>query len=175
MDNLLPDRWISATATHNYMMKDPLLDWFRYNQDCVVTHYHDPSIISNDHEFESYILEQGKIFEQKVIKIIIKKFGQERVKQFDSSHSARDPKLARETLEAMKEGYPVIHGGVLHNPSDQTFGIPDLLVRSDWLNKLVCVPVIDTSQEKIPAKNLGSLWHYRVIDIKFTCLMLRAD
>src|SRR5579864_6482074 len=87
-DELLDDDdWISATATHNYMMKDPLLDWLKYHHG-VFTHgkkryrkmvtksLEDSKSIYN---FTSYIMEQGNIFERKVIKLLIKKFGSNRV------------------------------------------------------------------------------------------------
>lgn len=173
----IDDSWISATATYNYMMKDPLIDWLKYNTDKVTSRYKiDKTVIATDtNNFTKYIMEQGKIFESKVLKLITKKFGKERVKEFGDSLPARDPKSAELTLQAMEEGYPIIHGGVLHNPENSTYGIPDLLVRSDWLNKLVQKAPLDSTQENIPSPKFGTNWHYRVVDIKFTCILLRAD
>lgn len=176
----LPDideTWISATSTYNYMLKDPLLDWLKYNKKNIESHYKsccDITLEDNDN-FTKYIMEQGKIFEQKIIKLVVKKFSPQRVKDFGDFPSARDPKSVDVTIQAMKSGYPIIHSGVLHNFIDKTFGIPDLLVRSDWINKLVENQVLSDEEESIPAVNFGTNWHYRIVDIKFTCLLLRAD
>lgn len=180
---LLDDSWISATATHNYMMKDPLLDWLQYHHSTftnkkkryrkVVTKSLEDS--KSTYNFTSYIMEQGNVFERKVIKLLIKKFGSSRVAEIHGEEGPRDPEKFRETLEAMNQGIPIIHSGVLHNPSNKTFGIPDLLIRSDWMKFLVKEAPLAKELEMMAAPNLKGKWHYRVVDIKFTSLLLRAD
>ena len=39
--------------------------------------------------------------------------------------------------EAMKKGIPIICQAVLYNFEDKTYGLPDILIRSDYINKLV--------------------------------------
>ncbi len=176
-DELIDNTWISATMTFNYMMKDPLLDWLKYHQNSSnrsITSKRSQS--QNTDNFTSYIMESGKTFERKVMKLITKKFGTNRVIEINGESSPRNPMKVEETLNAMKKGIPIIHSGVLHNSSNKTFGIPDLLVRSDWLKFLVKSLPISEKDEVIPAPKLGSgEWHYRVIDIKYTSLLLRSD
>ena len=183
IQELLDDSWISATSTYNYMMKDPLLDWLKYHNGSLAHKHRTYRNIVNKsiedskstYNFTSYIMEQGVKFENKVMKLITKKFESERIAEIHGELAPRDPRKVEETLNAMKRGVPIIHSGVLHNPENKTFGIPDLLVRSDWLKFLVTQSPLDPSLETKSAPKLGKKWHYRVIDIKFTGLMLRAD
>lgn len=188
-NGMLDDSWISATSTYNYMMKDPLLDWLKYHHGSFVhknrryrkaVDQSSPELKKNfdktGFNFTSYIMEQGVTFEKKVMKLLTKKFGPDRIAELHGEEAPRDPKKYEETLDAMRRGVPIIHSGVLHDPEHKTFGIPDLLVRSDWLKFLVneC-PYIVPEVAKISSPKLGRPWHYRVVDIKFTGLLLRAD
>jgi len=179
----LDNSWIPATATYNYMMKDPLLDWLKYHYD---TFLHRNKQYRNavnksikesksKYNFTSYIMRQGVIFETKVMKLITKKFEKERIAEIHGELDPRNPEKIKETLDAMKRGVPIIHSGVLYNPENKTFGIPDLLVRSDWLKFLIKESQLSPRLETKKARKLGGKWHYRVIDIKFTALLLRAD
>jgi len=185
-DSLLDSSWISATSTYNYMMKDPLLDWLKYHHS-TFTHTNkrysksvnlsrNNTSSTTNYNFTSYIMDQGVTFEKKVMKLITKKFTSSRVLEIHGELAPRDPKKARETVQAMKNGVPIIHSGVLHDQSRNTFGIPDLLIRSDWIKFLVHEsPYLLPEIENIPSPTLNRPWHYRIIDIKFTCLLLRAD
>lgn len=174
-----PDTWVSASSTYNYMMKDPLLDWLKHHHKSLKNKTYrstvSESLQISKYNFTNYIMEQGNIFERKVMKMITKKFGKERVIDIHGEEGPRTLEKVDETFEAMKQGIPIIHSGVLHNPINQTFGIPDLIVRSDWLKYLVDESPISSSLEHISAKDIGQPWHYRIIDIKFTCLNLRSD
>lgn len=199
----LDSSWIPATATYNYMMKDPLLDWLKRHDGSLV---HRPyrgiqknkgtqkkiqkgkgsqkskapvnnSLVEtkSNYNFTAYIMEQGKIFEKKVMKLITKKFEPSRVIEINGELDSRNPQKVQETFDAMKKGIPIIHSGILHDPVNKTFGIPDLLVRSDWLKYLVDDAPLSAELETESAPNIGEDWHYRVVDIKFTGLLLRAD
>ena len=54
-------------------------------------------------------------------------------------HEARSTTKVKDTWSAMLRGVPFIASAVLHNPDNKTYGIADLLVRSDWLRHLVSV------------------------------------
>lgn len=183
-EDLLGDNWISATSTYNYMMKDPLLDWLKHHHGSLVHKNRkyrkvvDQGIDSSKsgYNFASYIMEQGISFEKKIMKLITKKFDSDRIAEIHGEKDPRNPKKAQETLDAMRRGIPIIHSGVLHDPEHETFGIPDLLVRSDWIKYLVREPPhLFQEVETLPAPKLERPWHYVVIDIKFTGLLLRAD
>jgi hypothetical protein len=86
--------------------------------------------------------------------------------------------MATKTLTAMKAGVPILHSAVLCHEPTRTFGMPDLLVRSDYLSQLVDqhpLAGVRSYQPSDPAPILANGYHYLVVDIKYTSLHLRAD
>lgn len=167
--------WISASSTYNYCMKDPLIDWFKYNTSSGSSK---GSNITHD-SFTQYLMEQGNEFERKVLKMMIKKFGELRIAKINANHDKSVPlyeniTFINDTIAAMKKGVPFIYNGLLINNDDKTYGVPDLLVRSDWLNLLTLDDYINGTN-KNHSCNFNSKYHYVVVDIKFTNLALRAD
>ena len=63
----------------------------------------------------------------------------------------------------------------LYNEDNMTFGVADLLVRSDWINKLFDDDVLSKEETVIKAPNLNGDYHYITIDIKWTTLLLCAN
>ncbi len=185
------DQWVSATQTRNYLLKDPVIDW-------IDTHY-SPFVTKNPRytqkilkavkshkgpqNFTEFIMEQGNTFESQVIKLICNQFGSDMVKAIGGELNPHSPDKVQETLDAMNQGVPFIHGGLLHNPENQTYGIPDLLVRSDWLGKLVSIKPLTKVESLVSARGLKDplnaesppRYHYRVVDVKFTTLYLRSN
>ena len=53
--------------------------------------------------------------------------------------------------------------------------MPDLLVRSDYINEFMGYQVIDDDEAKIPSPNLEIKYHYKVIDIKHSTIYLKSD
>ena len=158
--------WISATATHNYF-NEPLLDWFKYTQP--------KTNQKNNSTFTSYIMTQGNLFEEKIVKLIKNKLGKNTI-DIDGNLTCRQTEKYQETINAMKKGYYAIFSGVLHNSKNKTFGVPDILIRSDIIDKFIVNAVLDIDEEVINAPKLGKQkWHYRVIDIKYMTLMLKSD
>lgn len=76
-----------------------------------------------------------------------------------------------ETFYYMKIGVPIIFHAVVHNDIDSTFGVPDILVRSDYLNRIVKYPgvCLPTQAPFIEQP------HYRVVDIKLSNISLMKD
>jgi len=97
--------------------------------------------------------------------------------------SSRSTQKAIETFNSMKRGDPIIYGGILHNETDKTYGVPDLIVRSDWLSSIASpwgnegVPSYEEEEEmKTKAPLLGdNSWHYVIVDIKFSTLTLCSN
>lgn len=160
--------WNSASSVQNYMLKDPILDWFKWSKPVRGS--------SNDTKFVNFLMSQGNKFEQYVMSYISTKFGpQNIVKVSDNYEDIISVAKYLETIQLMKQGVPLIYQGVLHNPTNQTYGSPDILIRSDYINDLVSCPVISTRDMTKKASKLQTAFHYRVVDIKFTTLRLRAD
>lgn len=175
--------WISASKLRNFMINDPLLDWleeYRINNiyerpdkiTCSSANYHS---VQSDTDFVSLIKNQGNEFEELILEDLMKKYNNNIV-QIAESYQARDKSKMDLTLEHMKKGTPIIYQAVLHNSENKTYGCPDFLIRSDWINKLFGDgSIIDQEDETIPAPNLNANYHYVVLDIKCSTLHLNAD
>ena len=49
----------------------------------------------------------------------------------------------------MKQGIPIIHSAPIYNRKNNTYGIIDLLVRSDYINKLFQEDILDLDRRNI--------------------------
>jgi hypothetical protein len=153
--------YISATKLFNYFLDDPLLDYLDKFGSYLGL---EPSEIPEEIR---YILDKGVLFEKKVIDLIAKVIPVMTVSQKESWTDG-----CLRTLQAMKEGHPIIYQGYLVNHNNKTKGIPDLLVRSDYLNKFK--PGLISDQDLMIGSYFGP-WHYRVIDIKMSNINLTVD
>lgn len=150
------DDWVSATATRAYLLKDPILDWFKVTSKSFIPR-------SNSMSFTPFIMEKGNEFEEHVDEFIKKKFAGNYVDIGGTFANCRSEQHFNMTVDAIKKNIPIIISGVLFDTELKLYGIPDLIVRSDWLHKLVDNP---------PAINKKC---YVIVDIKFTTLKLRCD
>jgi hypothetical protein len=180
--------WISATDTRNFLMKDPLLDWLSNHHNSIIrkhpqySSHINKAIRSNRNNFTEFLFDQGHLFENKVITSLCKKLGSDIIIDIGGELSIRNPTKFDDTKIAMNKGIPIIYNCVLYNDDNKTYGIPDLLIRSDWFVNIFKDNPILKEEEHIPAKNLidpftskPPKYHYRVVDIKFSTLHLRVD
>jgi len=166
--------WVAAGKTRNWLEDDPLLDWLDlYGQargfvpDDELDGY-DPRT-----DMRRFVFEQGHRFEDEVVALIRARLSTVRIGT--GWQDARDPDRAVATVEAMRRGVPVIEQAVLRNPQNRTYGVADLLVRSDHLADIV-PGSLDSDEARIPAPGIdAAAYHYRVVDIKFRTLDLLAD
>lgn len=172
-------QWIAASATRNYVRRDPLLDWLDlygaaagYKRDDQYPDYDERT------DFMKFIFQQARRFEVAVVKHLRKKvnvltIGGDLDIAREAEHT-RKLELARQTVAVMRNGVPIIHQGVLRDAEHRVYGAPDLLVRSDVLRELF-PDLLSKEEARAPAPGLAaSSWHYRVVDIKFTKLYLSA-
>lgn len=175
--------WVSATGVKNWIMKDPVLDWYntyydniRYNEKTKKSTIKLPkSEKESESDSLSILFEKGHLFEAKVVEYINKKFPGEVVNVATKSDDAYSKKLANQTKKLILKGTPIITQAVLHNKKNLTFGIADILIRSDYINKLTDNPSLLDEQETLKAPKLKGNYHYLVIDIKWTTIPLRAN
>jgi putative phage-type endonuclease len=178
------DEWVAATSIQNYLMNDPILDWFdHYGKgnkrvktgnavyDSQIAQYEIEN--KNASVFSNFLQTHGCKFEDSVIANIKAKYGDD-VIVIANPYQARQTDLVEETIDAMSVGIPIICQAVFHNESNQTYGIADLLIRSDYINDLVAHPPLSEEETTIGCK-FSKEWHYVVIDIKHITLELRAD
>ncbi|HLE61644.1 MAG TPA: hypothetical protein VI750_00830, partial [Pyrinomonadaceae bacterium] len=165
--------WVSATATRNFVLQDPLLDWLDlygenngFQRDSDLAGY-DPRT-----DFTKFLFEKTREFEAAVTAYL--KTLTTVITIATNPGDARTLQKAEETFAAMEQGATVIYQGVLWDAENRTYGVPDFLIRSDDLLRLF--PGSLTSEEAAqPAKDLkAARWHYRVVDLKFTTLDLLA-
>jgi predicted RecB family nuclease len=169
---------VAASSIRNYMLNDPLIDFLKeYNINSLTDV---PSRIPNSKScvnynidiFTKHIMAAGVEFENELIELIKK--SHKVVKVADFIHSKK-PEKFEETINLMRQGVPIIYQGVLHDYENKTFGIPDLIVRSDYINKLMGYDVISEEEAKSGSPKLKTPYHYKIIDIKHSNIPLRAD
>jgi len=162
--------WVAATHTRNYMIKDPLVDWLKLgNRRGTRT---TPSY-NKATGFTKFIMNKGIEFESQLIKYInTTKIPV--VTVWDGNSQPITPETCKKTKDLMMAGTPLIHSAPVKT-KDNTGGVIDLLVRSDYLDQLVEECPITQIESTIPAPNLGGEYHYLVIDVKFSTLPLRSN
>lgn len=155
----IDDTWISASKTRNYLLNDPLIDFLEYkNKTTKKRKYNE----NKEETFLTTILDNGIEFEKNIMNKLFNKFPDEII-TVGNHTTCRNPIYYKLTIDLIKNNVPIIYQGVLHNLEDKTFGIPDLIVRGDYINK-----IFDT---KIDFENEMA---YYIIDIKNSQLHLSA-
>ena len=185
----LDKKWVAASKTRNAALNDHILDY------CKEYNVKDINDIPNKMKctFEpsskyerkykesldavSYVdllLINGNNFEEIIIEKIKKKFGNS-VKKVCEPIESRNLDNYNLTLEMMKEGIPVIYQGVIRCNKLKSFGCVDLLVRSDYINRIVDNVVITRKEQRIKAPICNGNFHYRCIDIKNTRMHFNSN
>jgi hypothetical protein len=175
---------ISPSSIRNYLLNDPLLDWFKYynitsiNQIPIkrdnTTNLNFTNISNNNSDFINYIMEQGIIFEQNVYMYLCNNFKNKyNIVKVAESYEARSYDKFLETVECMKKGVDIIYQGVLHDYKNKIYGCPDLLIRSDKLKDIF--KDTNFTHNNKPANKLNLNFHYVVIDIKHSTLYMASN
>lgn len=154
--------WVAASATKNYMMDDGFLDVLACKSSAVIKA--DPNysneiakmirLTTNTSGFVPNLMQSGNLFETKVIQLIIKELGKENVLDIGGNHNARSTQKYHETIQALNDGIPCIYQGILRNYENKTYGVSDILIRSDWINKLLDVNALSPDEIHVSATNL---------------------
>lgn len=152
--------WVSGTDIRNFLINDTLVDWLKL---------YSPKI-RRENNFKNYIMEAGNDFEKQVVSYITKN-------RFPivSISNEISPKTYTETVNSMMQGIPIIHSAPFENHKNNTKGIIDLIVRSDFLHVFADENPLPENLRNYKAPYLQGDYHYVVIDIKFSTLPLRAD
>ncbi|TAJ16877.1 MAG: hypothetical protein EPO65_12400, partial [Dehalococcoidia bacterium] len=171
------DEWVSASSTRNYALDDPILDWLElhgtakgFTPDELLPGYDARA------DFRDFLFKQGPAFEARVIEHLRTVAD---VHTMAADHTEiRTREAAERTFKAMRDGAEVLYQGVLWDAEHMVHGAPDLLVRSDVLERLF-PGTLSAQALEVPASDLlmaggGGAWHYRVVDVKFTGLHLNA-
>ena len=198
-DNMLG--WVSATRTKYYLLHDQSIDWLSMYFDTIGIGSDLPTeaeaeenkkLLKNASHID-VLFEGGNVFEKKIYEEMKDIYGDDFVIVFDEE----DMKKYREqrsidgmireknqyVKSLMNRGVPIIAQAPLINDSNKTFGVADILIRSDYLEILFKTFIPDseihvkapylTMQQSSDRKNAS--YHYRIIDCKWTTMVLCVD
>ena len=157
---------VSATHVFNYMKKDCLVDWLKSRTRRGTRNNHS----YGNNTFTQFILSKGIDFEEKLIKYI----HESRLPVVKVSDFITD-ETCRKAIKLMKDGVPILHSVPVRNNYNKTQGVIDILIRSDYIHKIIETNPLTFNEQTQKAPYLAGDYHYIVIDIKFSTLPLRAD
>jgi len=164
--NIIDKDWVKATGIKNYIMDDTIVDIIDKNKS-----EQNINIYKNDdnesEEFIKELMNYGCDFERDIIDKIIQKYYMNFVKICES-YQAKDIDKYNMTLSEINKGTPIIHQAVLHDPISKIYGCVDLLIRSDWIDKIF-------SNFRIGNSLINNKPYYVVVDIKFHRLQFNTD
>ena len=165
LDNSLNlNEFITATQTKNFILDDPIQDWLK-----IYGKLKGFYPIKNTNLFSDFIKKKGLEFEGHIVKML-------KNKHYFYEVDAKESILERYnlTIKKLSEGVPIIYQGVVFDFEEKLYGIPDLIVRSDYLNKITNFKNIlpDINLYNTP---LSNGWYYVVVDIKYSNLVFKKD
>ena len=140
-----------------------------------LSYVHDPVPAGHQHMakrtgFTEFIMNRGIEFESELIKHI-----NDTIMPVTTVSNFITDEACAKTISLMRAGVPIIHSAPVKNTITNTQGVIDLLVRSDYIDKLIEEDPLTPLESVQGAPTIGHDFHYVVIDIKFSTLPLRAD
>lgn len=187
------DQWVSASKTRNFLIEDPILDYLNlYGKENGYLKDHERKYFNESLNFNKYIMEKGILFEDKIVSLLKELFNGEFIQiSHNDKLDSLNTRLFDNTKDAIRNKIPLIIHPVFHDSSSKTFGVPDLLIRTDYLHKIInsvnnqeinsvnsqeinsqeSSSVNDTQYiQKIRKMEKEQRQDYAIIDIKFTTL-----
>lgn len=166
--------WVSASAMRNFVLDDPLLDWLDLYGE---TNGFERDETDERTDFAAFVMAKGRQFEQAVMAHLAG-LGSDEIRTIlgddASGEERRSDAAASATIAAMRDQVPMVAQGVLRHAESRTYGLPDLLVRSDVLAD-VWPGSVSSADASVDAPGIGLVGcHYIVVDVKFTTLHLNA-
>jgi len=161
-------KWISPNQLKNYIYDDPILDWLK-----LYGNEKKDIIKNNDINYNKYIYDLSIKYKQSVIYNLINRFKKDCVKICDNNELKSTDKFIK-TKMFMKKGKPIIINGLLHNYKKKLYSIPDLIIRSDYIELLYDI-IPDIYINNITGCIFSSKWHYVVINIKYCSMYLHKN
>jgi len=175
----LQNDWVSPSNIKNWLMNDAILDWIKLYllkegsiQYTSLTSNQIKTIsdsIKKEEENLQILFDAGLNFENNIFEDLNKKYESNTARV---SYSRDDITIENShvTEKYMLQGIPIIQQAVLFNTLNHTFGVADLLIRSDWINDIFSDDIIESTNSKLAAPLLNGNYHYLVIDIKWTTM-----
>jgi hypothetical protein len=186
---VIDQNWVPASKTRNASLNDYCMDWFNmYN----IRNIEDKPVKRTPREqkkvekesFLSFLLSNGNEFEKKIVEMLKEKFPNDFI-QICNGFQAKEISKYKDTLSAMKKDIPIIYQGVLHNTKNKSYGCPDLIVRTDFLQHIFNnVPILEENEnwerdekekESKDEENPAYKYKYCIIDIKWSQIHFNAN
>jgi hypothetical protein len=169
-----PYHYVSATEFENYCGNDKIIDWFSV----LSKNY----ILDEDYKEHplSFLFKKGSEYEDKIVNEIRSKTGLslEKMTSVRTSREYKDPKnksiekYDRDRMYSkMFLGEPIIYSGYLVDDEERLRGIPDLLIRNDYVSTLFDKCNFHINEYK---SNFGN-YYYIPVEIKFSTVTLQSD
>ncbi len=122
---------LSATSFRNFLLKDPIIDYLK----SINYLNNESNQVNKNNNFTNFLFEEGIQYENMVIENI-KENHKENFIQICNSTNYSDLNNFEKTIDAINKKIPIIYQGMLINNENSTYGIPDLLVLSSYINTL---------------------------------------
>jgi hypothetical protein len=169
--------YISATEFENFSENDLISDWFSVVSKKII-------VDSPEHtESLKFLFEKGNKHEDNIINKL-KEITNLPLEKHTSVKTSREYDVIDKTVEkkdydrvilSMKNNEPIIYSGYICDKKEKLRGIPDLLVRNDYLQ--IIFPDLDESiKENFEKHNLEHKvdYHYVPVEIKFSTVELSS-
>jgi len=148
------------------MMRDPILDWFKFHGEKTGRSRDD----FDPKSFMEWIKKKGIEFEAEMIEYLRGQVAPDVIDEVSPDPSSRSHEQYERTLDLMSKGRPYIYQAVLRNDQLKYYGIADLLIRSDYVRKL-----FPHARVEKHGCRWSNRWCYLVVDLKFKMLPLSSD
>ena len=162
--------WVSGTHIANYLLKDPVIDWLNlYYNKVGLNSKRKIKVKKNLDRFpDNMLLKNGLKFETKIYEDLSAKFENNVCNLNGNSCNDSDHE---QTVKEMDKGTPIIFQAYLKSDKLKLRGIIDMLVRSDYINRISTNVIL--TRDQIENEN-GDLY-YVVVDIKWSHMSLCVD
>ena len=155
--------WVTASSIRNYILNDPLVDWLEFMKTRGGEYQPD--------EYSSLesLFKDGILFEENILKHLKTTYGEENIKTVaETSQDFYNSEKFELTKRYISEKIPIIYQAVLVDDEKKIGGIADLIIRSDFFNKILSD---NNATHYVNDKEI----FYVVIDIKCSRLALKTD
>lgn len=169
------DEYVSASEFDNYVENDLISDWFSVlSKNFMLEYKHGDNL---EFLFKKGVLHEDNIVEKlrEITGLPLEKNTSVKTsRDYDTVGKSIEKKDMDKTLKSMTKGDPVIYSSYICDRKDKIRGIPDLLVRNDYL------PVLfknfkNPDEEDQKLESIFGNYYYVPVEIKFSTVELAAD
>lgn len=165
------NKYISATEFENFCKGDKIVDWFSILSKTYILEEED-----KEHPL-SFLFKKGVEYEDHVIQKLRELTGLELNKmsslktsrEYDEKDKKYEETDRKNVLEAMERGDPIIYSGYISDKKEYIRGIPDLMVRNDYVLSVFK----DLDKDLFELDNKEN--YYIPVEIKFSTVHLDAS